>query len=180
MGIVALILGAFLYAQITAPESLLGAMAEMEPTALYKGTQPGPGGFLHVSWNDVDLAGYAAAEAQPSQATVEEILGLLVKVQKGKSDGLEATQEAGKADEADPQNLVVRIAHAVILDLAANPRGVATSAPAAPSIVDRYEAMQAIIQAPPQASYATLYNGESLTSWGQVLRQYMLRPDVAV
>jgi len=138
---------------------------------LAKAGRPGP------TWNDVYAEFRARIDAHPStrpHAAVAQLLRLVIDVNRGKMKPGDALAAAQDALHSDPNNLISRVAFAVLSDQAATSGGGPVR-----SAVQRLAAMRQIIEQPPQATSCMLYTQEFTDLWREIVKKYIRRPDVA-
>lgn len=183
LALLATAVSAFLYSQITSPQSMLGAMSKAEYYALDpRGERPQTDGYPRVRWTDVARARDEALAAHPDRSAhvaIARLLQLTADICQGKQDPLKAIETARSYAVHDPQNLVVRLAEVILADQAATARVASADWPALPSPLERFERMRAVMEAAPRVRHTTLYHTVFTTVWRDVLRRYIRRPDVA-
>ncbi|MFQ5424103.1 MAG: hypothetical protein ACE5F9_08990 [Phycisphaerae bacterium] len=162
----AVLVSAVLCAQWASPRSMLGAMRRIEYLQL---ASDAPGSPSDPRWKDVAAARDAALRGHPKRAAHFAVAGLLRSVVDLGQRKPTTTQAVEAQAAVDPTNRVARLAHAVVADYG--------RAPAPP--IERFDAMRRIVDAPPPATTATLYNAVFRQVWRDVLNRYFRRSDVA-
>jgi hypothetical protein len=138
-----------------------------------------------ATWQDVLAARDAALRAHPkvqAHFALKKLLSLLVEVGRGRQTGAQVLATAQREAAADQDNLLARLAHAVLADLISNPPATQPATqpnPAEPDVLGRFEALRRIVETPGSTDRATLYNADFTIAWHDVLKRYIKCPDVA-
>jgi len=164
------------------PLSMLGAATRTEYLTLAQQSDPkagqvrlgGPG------WDDLIAAAnaeYRVSPARASQAVVRRLLSLVREAHLGYRTAPDALAEAQAESARDGDNLVVRLALAVLVDLSNAPEGSSGDVPGA--ALGRYEAVRATVEGAGSTATATLHNGELTGTWYRVVQRFVRRPQAA-
>lgn len=107
-----------------------------------------------------------------------KLLNLLLDAEEGGQDAAQALAAVRQQAAADPDNLVARLAHAVIADQAELEE--ARRNGRVPASRERFGAIRAILDAEPPAKTVSLYNAELAAAFRVVVERFVKRPDVAI
>lgn len=154
----------FLY-QVMQPTSFLSAVRGVEIS-----------GISRETWDEIYEQLRSRLREKPiarNHEAVAHLLNVLIQVERGSKSAADVLPGAQVALEADGNNLVSRLAYAVLADSQAG----AADAKRLP--LERFEAMRQVMERQPPASTATLYNDEYTHVWHDVLKKYIHRADVA-
>jgi hypothetical protein len=183
MAALATLASAVLFAQLFDRGGMLAAAMRSEFQSLAEPLKSTTGRqrFDRVSLADLYAARDAAIRSHPKaepHTALAQLLDLLIAVNEGTEDAVQAAADAREDVTPDAENLVARLAVAVVVDLAGEET--AKGGPKAVTPEERFAAFRTIVEAEPPARRATLYNAELTTAWYDVVRQFMRRPDVAI
>lgn len=175
---------------IRKPTSMVGAMSRVEEASLAK---PGGGDYRA----EIKREYIESLKSQPDEVNrriaVDYLLRWVYAIDVRGESKSRGEQIGQSYFQTDPDNLIVRLAYATLLDAKNGERPPpdfgelnSTSRPAdvdelrgaAMSAPDRYRAMREIMDGTPAAN-DTLYNSSLIQVWTSVVRGYVERPDVA-
>lgn len=157
--------GAVVLSRLADDRSMLGAMRHAESLRIDK-----------PAWRNIESARDAAIRRVPDREAyfaTRRLLDLLSEARSGGFDWPARVQEAAEDVGKDADNLVARLAYAVLLDMYAVER---TSGSATPQ--RRAQAIREIIDAAPRAAESTFRGERLLQAWNNVLSERFERPDV--
>jgi len=164
--------GAVVFSSLADDGSMLAAIRHVERDDALPHETHG-----RATWDDITRARDAAILRLPDQEAhfaTRRQLYVLSEASSGDMDRLAAVQEAAESVGKDADNLVARLAYAVLLDMQAVEQSSDSVAPR-----QRAQAIREIIAGPPRAAGATFYNVAFLQMWINVLDGFFERPDVA-
>jgi hypothetical protein len=160
--------------QITRPAGFLAALLHRDAARLRAGDSDRGG--ASESWGDAYRSYRRSFEKLPharEHLAIQEALKLIVEVKHGFREPQDAARQASGLDGAFGENLVIRLAHAVLSDMATTAGSPRTDP------VARFGTMRATIDRAPPATRTTLHNAAFTRAWFGVLTRYTQRPDVA-
>jgi hypothetical protein len=169
----ALVASAVFLAQAIRPAGMLAAMFQYESGLLDPDETRHLGGPANrPTWKTIYTeleTALAEHPATPGRNAVSFLLRTLIKADRGKLKPDELAR-AKQAVEIDTDNLLSRVAYAVIVD----------SQSGGTDPTARYKAIQEIIERPPQPKKATLYINDFTRKWEEILRPHFQRRDLSV
>lgn len=167
----ALVVSAVFFVQLVRPDGFLAALTQADVSRLSRNEEAG----LAPNWQTLFATLREELRRAPTTRGLEavsKLLGLVVRVERGKADAASASAEARLALAQDPENLLSRMACAVIV----NPP-VMGSEPGDP--LEQFRAMEQVVSRPGPATRVRLYNKEVDAVWFEILRKEISRQDVA-
>ncbi|MFH1419280.1 MAG: hypothetical protein ABII12_13465 [Planctomycetota bacterium] len=179
--VLALVAGTVFVAQLLDTRSMFSAIRRVEETRLFSLRDDDAASWRvprEPTWDDVRVAHNTALKTHPllrKHESMARLLFLLVGVNRGEQDPVSAFAIATPLAEADPENLVTRLAFATLADIRAYDDSIT-----APSPEERFAHVRQIVESLRPAEQATLYNAEFADTWHGVVRGFIKRPDVAV
>ncbi len=177
----ALVAGTVFLAQLFDTGSMVSAITRVEEKRIFSppDDDAATGRVSRApTWDNIRTAHNAALRSHSLVRRHEglaRLLFLLASVKRGEQDPLSAFAVARPLAEADPDNLVARLALAVIADM-----GAFHDPEAAPSPDERFARVREIVEGARPVREATLHNAEFSETWHGVVRGFVTRPDVAV
>ena len=138
------------------------------------------GAFIRAEYETVDFEEIgrrfrsllAKDDSDARRVAVNSLLGLVLSVQSEGADAALAAQDAVRHVAVDQDNLVSRLAYAVLADLQ-----VATGQ--SPDALARFESMRENVDGKPEVRRAEIYVHTVFTAWQRALDGRFQRPDVA-
>jgi len=174
----ALVVSAVFFAQLIRPDGFLAAITQADLARLERNRDAG------ISPNRDTLLASLREELRRTPTTrrheaVARLLTKLIDVQRGKADAASAALEADALLAEDADNLLSRVARAVIGDAqAATPEPNAETA-TTDALLTRFRALEQIVVGGQPTEASRLYNKEFDETWFAVLRNGVSRYDVA-
>ncbi len=162
----AIMAGAVVFARLADDGSMLGAILRVEDRRIDKATR-----------RDIERARNAEIRRVPDREAyfaTRQVLELLSEAASETFDWQAGVQEAANEVAKDVNNLVARLAYAVLLDMYKMER---TSGSITPQ--QRAQGIREIADTTPPAAESTFHHTSLLKAWNGVLGDYYKRPDVA-
>jgi len=173
----ALAAGGVFVGQLADPASMFGAMRRAELSRLLAADRFGATASRRgESWQSLTERRDSVLRSHPAQEAhfaVGRLLRVVAEVERGERPPREAAATARQLAAVDGDNLISRLAWAVVADYPDIEPDLRTPR-------ERFAALREIVNGAKPPRRATLYNAEFLRVWLDTLRPHFLRPDVAV